>query len=66
VYVEDAYLVSKPYGVRMRFDNDPIRIVDSHLLLENFGLYAYNEEPLNMKGDIDFSNMERITMDLQM
>lgn len=66
VYVEDAYLVSHPYGIRMRFDNDPVRIVDSKLLLENFGLYAYNEEPLNMKGEIDFSNTERIMMDVQM
>ena len=66
IYVEDAYLVSRPYGVRMRFDNDPVRIVGSHLLLENFGLYAYNDEPLVMMGDIDFSNTERVTTNLQM
>ena len=66
VYVEDAYLVSLPYGIRMRFDNDPIRIVGSHLLLENFGLYAYNDEPINMMGNIDFSDMDRITMDMRM
>ena len=66
IYLDSAYLVSLPHGVRMRFDNDPVRIVESHLLLENFGLYAYNEEPLNMQGDIDFSNTERITMDMRM
>ena len=66
VYVEDAYLVSQPYGIRMRFDNDPIRVVGSHLLLENFGLYAYNDEPLVMMGDVDFSNTENITTNLQM
>ena len=66
MYVEDAYLVSLPYGIRMRFDNDPIRIVGSHLLLENFGLYAYNDEPINMMGNIDFSDMDRITMDMRM
>ena len=66
VYVEDAYLVSKPYGIRMRFDNDPVRVVDSRLLLENFGLYAYNEEPLVLQGNIDFRNIDRMTMDLQM
>ena len=66
VYVEDAYLVSLPYGIRMRFDNDPIRIVGSHLLLENFGLYAYNDEPINMMGNIDFSDMDHITMDMRM
>ena len=66
VYLDSAYLVSLPYGVRMRFDNDPVRIVGSHLLLENFGLYAYNDEPLNMQGDIDFSNPDRVTMDMRM
>jgi len=66
VYVDSAYLVSYPYGVRMRFDNDPVRIVGSHLLLENFGLYAYNEEPLNMQGDLDFSDLDNMQIDLRM
>ena len=66
LYVEDAYLVSLPYGIRMRFDNDPVRIINSRLLLENFGLYAYNDEPINMMGNIDFSDMDRITMDMRM
>ena len=66
VYVDSAYLISIPYSIRMRFDNDPIRIVGSHLLLENFGLYAYNEEPFNLMGDIDFTNTEHINVDLRM
>ena len=66
VYLDSAYLISVPYGVRMRFDNDPVRIVGSNLLLENFGLYAYNEEPLNMQGNIDFSNLDKIKMDMRM
>ncbi|MBQ8712590.1 MAG: translocation/assembly module TamB domain-containing protein [Prevotella sp.] len=66
VYLDSAYLVSQPYGVRMRFDNDPVRIVGSHLLLENFGLYAYNDEPLNLHGDIDFSDLDRMSMNMRM
>ena len=66
IYVDSAYLVSVPYSVKMRFDNDPIRIVGSHLLLENFGLYAYNDEPLNIMGDVDFTNTDRITVDMRM
>ena len=66
VYVEDAHLISIPYGIRMRFDDDPIRIVNSTLKLENFGLYAYNDEPLNMMGDIDFADTEHIKVDLRM
>ena len=66
VYVDSAYLVSIPYGVRMRMDNDPIRITDSKLLIENYGLYAYNDEPLNLMGEVDFSNLDNITTDLRM
>ena len=65
LYVDSAHLVSIPYGIRMRFDNDPVRIVGSKLLLENFGLYAYNDEPLNMMGSIDFSNTDKIMTDLR-
>ena len=65
VFVDSAHLISIPYSIRMRFDNDPIRIIDSKLLLENFGLYAYNEEPLNMMGSLDFSDLEHIMLDLR-
>ncbi|MCH5309443.1 MAG: translocation/assembly module TamB domain-containing protein [Prevotella sp.] len=66
IYLDSSHLISVPYGIRMRFDDDPVRIVDSHLLLENFGLYAYNDEPLNLMGSIDFSNTDRIMMDMRM
>jgi hypothetical protein len=66
VYVHDAYLISQPYGIRMRFDDDPVRIVGSQLLLENFGLYAYNDQPLNIMGSVDFSDTENITTDMRM
>ena len=66
IYLDSAYLVSQPYGVRMRFDNDPVRIVGSHLLFENFGLYAYNDQPLNIQGDVDISDMGSIKMNMRM
>ena len=65
VYVDSAHLISIPYGIRMRMDNDPVRIIGSKLLLENYGLYAYNDQPLNMMGSIDFSNTDRIMTDLR-
>ena len=66
IYLDSSYLVSEPYGIRMRFDNDPVRIVGSHLLLENFSLYAYNDNPLTLMGDIDFSDLDRMSMNLRM
>ena len=66
VYLDSAFLFSKPYGVNLRFDNDPVRIINSKLLLENFTMYAYNDNPLNIMGNIDFHDTDRITMDLRM
>ena len=66
LYVDSAHLVSIPYGIRMRIDNDPVRIVGSKLLVENFGVYAYNDEPLNMMGSVDFSDTDHIMLDMRM
>ena len=66
VYLDSAALLSVPYGVRLRFDDDPVRVVNSQLLLENFTMYAYNDEPLNIMGNIDFHNTDRVTMDVRM
>ena len=66
MFVDSAYLVSVPYGVRMRFDDDPVRIVGSKLLLENFGLRSSNNDLLNLMGSIDFSDTEHIMMDMRM
>lgn len=66
LYLESSSLISVPYGVKMRFDDDPIRIVDSKLLFENFQVYANNNQPLTSYGSLDFSNMNHIKMDLLM
>ncbi len=66
VYPDSAYLISEPYGISMRFDDDPVRIVDSKLLFENFMMYANNESPLNLQGNRDFSNVDRMMLDLRM
>lgn len=65
--IDSAFLVSQPYGIRLRFDNDPIRIQQSKLLLENFTMYGNNNDaPLNIMGNIDFHDMANMTMDVRM
>ena len=66
IYLDSSYIESIPYGVRLRFDNDPVRIQDSKLLLENFTVYAYNNNPLNIQGDVDFSNPDKVMVNLRM
>src|SRR5574344_306653 len=66
VYLDSAYLFSIPYGVNLRFDNDPVRIVGSNLLFENFEMYAHNNNPLNIYGNLDFSNLDNMKMNIKM
>jgi hypothetical protein len=66
VYLDSSYVESIPYGVTLRFDNDPVRIVNSKLLFDNFTVYAHNNNPLNIQGDIDFGDMERIMVNMRM
>lgn len=66
IFLDSSYLVSIPYGMRLRFDDDPVRVVGSNLLFENFSLYAYNNNPLTVMGGVNFSNLDRIMVDLRM
>lgn len=66
LFLENASLISIPYGLKMRFDDDPVRIVDSQLLLENFQVYSANNNPLVASGSIDFSDLDHININLRM
>ena len=66
IYLDSSYVESIPYGVTLRFDNDPVRIVNSKLLFENFTVYAYNNEPLNVQGNFDFGRLDHMTLDMRM
>lgn len=66
VLLDSSYLVSVPYGMNLRFDDDPVRIVGSNLLFENFTMYAHNSNPLNISGNVDFSNFDNIRLNIRM
>ena len=67
IFLDSSRLESIPYGVTMRFDDDPVRIVGSKLLFENFTAYSqHNNAPLTLMGDVDFSNMDKIMVNLRL
>lgn len=66
LFLENAALLSVPYGVRLRFDDDPVRIQNSRLLFENFQMYAANDEPLLAHGSVDFADLDHIKLDMRM
>ena len=43
-----------------------MRIVGSHITLQDYALYAYNENPIMLNGTIDFSDLEHTNLNLRM
>lgn len=66
IYLDSSYVFSQPYGVSMRFANDPVTIKDSKLLFENFEMFANNDSPLDVSGSFDFSDFNRMMLNVKM
>lgn len=64
--LDSAYIISEPYGVKMRIANDRINVSDSRIVFNNFNMYGYNDSPLRMTGTLDFSDMDRMMMDARL
>lgn len=66
VELHEAYLVSVPYGVELRFDDCPVKIQSSRMVLNDFKMYSHNDQPLDISGNVDFSSLENIAVSLDM
>ncbi len=62
--LDSCYLGSAQYGVTMRLDEGPIIIRDSRIILDKFNMYASNDSPVTLDGNIDFSDLDNMTMDM--
>lgn len=66
VVLDSCRIWSAQYGVRLRAGDVPLRIVGSNLLFEKFNLVANNDNQLTLDGNIDFSHLDAMQMDLRM
>lgn len=66
VYLDSSYLFSEPYGIQMRFADDPVTIKNSRLLFENFEMFANNDQPLDIAGYLDFHDPSNMYIDTRM
>lgn len=64
--LDSAHLYSGPYGMDFRFGQSPIRVADSKLMLDNFTVYAHNNNPLTVNGNVDFTDVGNTKLDLRM
>jgi hypothetical protein len=66
VTLTDGYLLSEPYGLSMRFPSDTLEVHNSHITLDSLVLYAYNDNPLVVNGNIDFADPEHTSLNLRL
>ncbi len=66
VYLDSTYLISVPYGIKMRFADDPVLVKNSRIEFENFELFASNGSPLDISGYLDFSRLDNMRLDARM
>lgn len=64
--LDSTYLVSVPYGMNLKFDSKPVRIVDSNMYFDKFSVYAYNNNPLTITGNLNFADFDNILVNLTM
>lgn len=56
--MDDAYLLSLPYGIRLKIIDDKISINNSKVEIDNMRLVGSNNSPLTLNGSIDFADTE--------
>ena len=66
ITLDSCYMRSSVYGINLALDKGPIRIVGSNLIMENFKMYAADNSPLDINGNIDFSDLANMMMNLNM
>ena len=54
----------RQYGVHLRMEKKPIRIEDSKLVFDKYNVYARNDNPFVINGEVDFADLSRMNADL--
>lgn len=63
----DSVLMLMPeMSVGFRFDDKQVKIADSRMMFEKFNIYTRGETPFVINGSVDFSDMEKMFVDLRM
>ena len=63
---DSAYIFSLPYGIEMKMQDQPLRIVGNHLNFEDYKFYGANTNALTLNGSLDFSSLDKMFLDLRL
>lgn len=63
--VGDSAFVTLPrYGSSLKLSTEPIEIIDNTISFNNFKLFGLNGNPATINGEVDFTSLDNIEMDL--
>ena len=66
ITTDSLYMTAEDYNINLRFPNDTLYIKQSHINLQQIKAYAAGSNPLTLDGSIDFSNLDKIQLNLNM
>ncbi len=66
IHLDSTHVKSRQYGFDLRADNKPVYIEDSKLTLKDYSIYGQNDKPLTFNGSVDFSNLDRMAVNMRM
>lgn len=66
IATDSMHLASEMYSLDLRFPNDTIQVTQSHLDLRRIEAYSIGKNPLVMDGTIDFQDLSRILLNLNL
>lgn len=63
--LSDAGILSPEYSLNLRWQDDSVKMVDSRLNFDRLQVYSTGKNPLVLDGTVDFSDFERMRLDLR-
>ena len=66
IATDSLYVKAEEYNINLRIPNDTLYINQSHIHLQQIEAYAAGNNPLTLNGEIDFKNLDKIQLNLNM
>ena len=66
ILLEDVNMFLPPASMTLRFDKQPIKVTNSKLDFDKYKIYTLSDSPFIIDGDIDFSDLSAMMIDLKM
>ena len=64
IATDSLHITAEAYNINLRIPNDTLNIQQSHIDLPQIKAYASGNNPLTLDGSIDFSQLERVQLNL--